>query len=179
MADVPCLFTERLLLRPLTVEDDSWFIPLHQHPDVMQFSLRGILSEEVAHKIIEGAIRSYEVRGYGIMGCYVRDSLRPIGFCGVCLRELEGQLYPELGYRLFPEFWAQGYATEAASIVKADVFERLRLPQIFSFIDPKNSRSIRVAEKIGERFAFHSYYYDLLLAIYTAYNPHLALQMVS
>ncbi len=45
------------------------------------------------------------------------------------------------------------------------------LPQIFSFIDPQNVRSIRVAEKIGEGLAFHTFYKDILLAIYTAHNP--------
>jgi ribosomal-protein-alanine N-acetyltransferase len=167
MVGIPILETERLIIRELTLFDESWFIPLLQHPEVMHFSPKGPLLAGKARHILKQVLRSYELRCYGLMGCFVKGTSVPIGFCGVFLRELEGVLYPELGYRLFPEFWGKGYATEAARELMDDAFERLQLPQIFSFIDPLNIRSIRVAENIGERFAFHAFSGELLFSVYT------------
>jgi ribosomal-protein-alanine N-acetyltransferase len=168
---VPILETDRLLIRPLDVVDEQWMVPLHQNPEVMRFSPMGVLTVEDVRKIINSVLKVYTLRGFGLNGCWLKESMMPIGFCGVFLRDLDGDPYPELGYRLFPEFWSKGYATEAALAVKNDAFERVQLPQLFSFIDARNTRSIRVAEKIGERFAFHSVYRDVLFSIYTVRNP--------
>ena len=169
--NVPTLQTERLLVRPLEVRDEEWMTPLHQNSEVMRFSPMGVLTPEETRNIISSVLESYALRGFGLNGCWIKQTMTPIGFCGVFLRELEGVIYPELGYRLFPEFWGKGYATEAACAVKDDAFDRINLPQIFSFIDPNNIKSIRVVKKIGERFAFHAMYKKILFAIYTLQNP--------
>ena len=167
---VSTLQTTRLLIRPIEAQDEEWFIPLHQNPEVMRYSPAGVLTTEEVREMITSILQAYWLRGYGLNGCWIKDGMTPIGFCGVFLRELEGVLYPELGYRLFPEFWSKGYATEAALAVKNDAFDRLKLPRVFSFIDRRNIRSIRVAEKIGEHFAFNSMYKGILFSIYTAFN---------
>jgi len=113
----------------------------------------------------------YGLRGFGRNGCWLKESETPIGFCGVFLRELDGLLFSELGYKIFPEYWSKGYATEAAFAVRDDASERIKLSQLFSFIDSRNTRSIRVAEKIGEHFAFHATYQSVLFSIYTVHNP--------
>ena len=164
---VPVLQTNRLLIRPLEIQDEEWFIPLHQDPEVMRYSPAGVLMAEEVRSMIKSVLQAYQLRGYGLNGCWLKESMIPIGFCGVFLRELEDVLYPELGYRLFPEFWSKGYATEAALAVKNDAFDRIKLPQVFSFIDRRNTRSIRVAEKIGERFAFNAMYKGVLFSVYT------------
>jgi RimJ/RimL family protein N-acetyltransferase len=148
--------------------DVDWFLALNQDPQVMEFALRKDLSDEDIVQMIEQSVQSHTLRGYGLRGCFLKDTQTPVGFCGVCLRELEDLVVPELGYRLFPKFWFQGYATEAALAVMKDALERLKFPQLFSFIRPENTRSIRVAEKIGERFAFHATANGVQIAVYTA-----------
>lgn len=137
----------------------------------MKYGPRGVLSFDEAQEALMVAVSSHTLRHYGPMACCLVETLQPIGFCGLCLRAIEGELCPELGYRLFPQFWSQGYAPEAALAVKEDAFHRLLLPQIFSFIHPENTRSIRVAEKIGERFSHHALFRDKIFALYTALNP--------
>ena len=56
---------------------------------------------------------------------------------------------PELGWVVAREQWGCGYATEAACAVRAWA----ALPRLVSVIAPPNARSIRVAEKLGERLA--------------------------
>ena len=167
----PILRTQRLLLRPLTVQDEEWMIRLHQDPEVMRFSPKGVLSDEEVRKALSESFLSYERYGFGRYSCWLQESATPIGFCGVLHVEIDGIAYPELGYRLFPSFWSKGYATEAATAIKEDVFTRERLPQIYSLIDPCNTRSIRVAEKLGEKLAFYTIYKNMRIAMYTVKNP--------
>ena len=56
----------------------------------------------------------------------------------------------EIGWTLRREFWGQGYATEAARAAFDWAFEKLGMPHIISLIAPSNTRSIRVAERLGE-----------------------------
>jgi RimJ/RimL family protein N-acetyltransferase len=52
----------------------------------------------------------------------------------------------ELGWAIVSSHWGHGYATEAAQAARDWLAPRGR---IISLIDPANSRSIRVAEKLG------------------------------
>lgn len=160
-------YTKRLIIRPFVMGDFSWFSDLMQDPEVMFFSPQGPLTDVEAHEILVANIESFGLRDFGLMACCLNDELQtPIGFCGIALREIDGILYPELGYRLFSRFWGCGYATEAAIFVRDDAFIRLGFTEIVSFIDPKNIRSIRVATKIGEEFAFHATYKTIDIAVY-------------
>jgi [ribosomal protein S5]-alanine N-acetyltransferase len=55
----------------------------------------------------------------------------------------------EIAYRLHPDYWGQGLATEAAQAVRDHAFRDLRLTRVVSLIHPDNLPSRRVAEKNG------------------------------
>jgi RimJ/RimL family protein N-acetyltransferase len=55
------------------------------------------------------------------------------------------------GPRLAREAWGFGYATEAASAVVRDGFDRVGLAEILASTVPPNVRSRRVMEKLGMR----------------------------
>ncbi len=55
----------------------------------------------------------------------------------------------EVGYGFNPEFWGQGYASEAVRPIVDFGFENLGLHRIYGLIDPDNVASIRVLEKMG------------------------------
>ena len=56
-----------------------------------------------------------------------------------------------VGYALWHEHWGRGLATEAATAMLDLGFDRLGLHRIEATIEPDNSASIRVAEKLGMR----------------------------
>jgi RimJ/RimL family protein N-acetyltransferase len=58
----------------------------------------------------------------------------------------------EIAWGIAPDRWCQGFATEAASAVLHYAAGTLHLRRLISLIHPENVASIRVAEKIGERF---------------------------
>jgi RimJ/RimL family protein N-acetyltransferase len=55
----------------------------------------------------------------------------------------------EIGWRIDPAYWGQGYATEAAVLALDDGFGRLKLQEIVALTVPANSRSRRVMERVG------------------------------
>ncbi len=56
-----------------------------------------------------------------------------------------------LGYRIFNNFWNQGYATEACQAVLTMAFKELKLHRIEAGISPSNKSSLKVAKRIGLR----------------------------
>lgn len=56
-----------------------------------------------------------------------------------------------LGYRIFNNYWGQGYAQEACLAVFNIAFKNLKLHRIEAGIEPHNRRSIKTAKKIGLR----------------------------
>ena len=78
-----------------------------------------------------------------------RTSGRFVGRVG--LHFPEGWPDRELGWALAREHWGKGFAFEAASAAMAQAFEGLGWPRVVSLIDAANARSIRLAERLGER----------------------------
>lgn len=68
-----------------------------------------------------------------------------IGCCG--LRPYKENEY-EMGVHLLPEFWGQGYASEAAAVIKY-AFTRLRAQKLFAGHNPNNTASQKLLNKLG------------------------------
>jgi RimJ/RimL family protein N-acetyltransferase len=54
-----------------------------------------------------------------------------------------------VGWTLHPDYWGQGYATEAGAASLAYAFEVMRVDEVFSVILPENLRSQAVARRLG------------------------------
>ncbi len=61
----------------------------------------------------------------------------------------------ELGWVFHPEHRGRGYATEAAHAVLRLAFDDLDLHRMIARIDPRNTASIQVAERLGMRKEAH------------------------
>jgi len=70
-----------------------------------------------------------------------------VGYCGFFHHPEHGIEDIEIGYRLNPDYWNRGLATEAARAVRDHGFRHLELPRLISLIHPENTPSRRVAEK--------------------------------
>ena len=55
----------------------------------------------------------------------------------------------ELGWALASSHWGKGLATEAAQAVRVWAYADRGIERLISLIDPRNVRSIRVADKLG------------------------------
>jgi [ribosomal protein S5]-alanine N-acetyltransferase len=74
----------------------------------------------------------------------------------------------ELGWLLAREHWGHGYAREAAAAALRHAFEVLQRERVISLIRPANTRSIAVAEALGQRLHSHIEMLGSEAAIYEA-----------
>lgn len=58
----------------------------------------------------------------------------------------------EIGWRLHPDFWHQGLATEAAQRMAAFAFDDLAAPELIAVRDPDNAASERVMGRLGMKY---------------------------
>ena len=82
------------------------------------------------------------------------ESGRLIGSCGVRVND-RPRREGNIGYELNPEYWAHGYATEAAWTMLSYGFERLGLHRIWAECNADNTASAHVLEKVGMRREAH------------------------
>jgi len=139
--------TDRLLLRPLTLADESALAAVLSDAETMRWYPRPYSTEEVRQGI-ERQISRYS-DGSGLPGIIEKETGRLIGDCGPTWQEVEGCMELEIGYHVNRECWNQGFATEAGRAVMEDTFRRFPVDRVTSLIRPENVASRRVAEKNG------------------------------
>lgn len=57
----------------------------------------------------------------------------------------------EIGWRLHPDFWRQGFASEAARGMAAFAFDRFPIQELLAVRHPDNTDSRRVMDRLGMR----------------------------
>lgn len=144
--------TSRLRLRPLQASDAEPFMEIHQDPEVIKYVLLGAAPGgiTVAWRNIAMMIGHWHLRGYGPWAVSEKSTGQVIGRVG--LWNPEGWPGIELGWIIRRSHWDHGFATEASRAALEWAWENVDTDHIISVIQPDNVRSIRVAEKIGERF---------------------------
>jgi len=143
------LETERLSLRPMRRDDAKPLMRLFGDPFFMESFGRGPFDESEMSAWVARNLAHQEQHGYGLFTIVLRRSEQVIGDCGLEVMELEGEREVELGYDLRRDLWGNGYATEAALAVVEHAFGQLGLHRLVSMIRVGNSRSARVAERLG------------------------------
>ena len=141
--------TERLILRPFTLDDADAFFEFNKDPEVVKYTGNPpTLSIEEAKEIIERVIfPQYSKNGMGRLAVIKKENQEIIGFCG--LKFIEEENETDLGYRFLRSEWGQGYATESAKAVLKHGFEDLGIERIIARVDKRNINSLRVIEKLG------------------------------
>ena len=144
------LETERLLLRPFRNDDLEAYAAMHGDPEVMRFLGDGTpLSREDAWRNMAMIVGHWTLRGFGLWAVEEKSTRALVGRVG--LFEPDGWPGQEVGWTLARDLWGKGYALEAASASLDHAFHTLLWPRAISLIDPGNQRSIRLAERLGER----------------------------
>ncbi len=145
------LETERLLLRPFRDDDIDAYAAMCADPDVMRFiGARSVLGRDDAWRQMAMFVGHWQLRGFGMWAVEERASGSLVGRVG--LHFPEGWPDRELAWTLARPYWGRGFALEAAQAALAHAFGPLGWRRAISLIDPDNRRSIRLAERLGERF---------------------------
>jgi len=141
--------TERLLIRPFTMDDLELSYKMNLDPIVTQYTGDGgvVSKEEMERRIVEDVLGDYKKHGFGRLAVELKDEGSFIGFTG--LKYLPEHDEVELGYRFMRKYWGQGIATEAGKASVKLGFETLELNKIIGLVLPENKGSIRVLEKLS------------------------------
>lgn len=151
--------TRRLTLRAFTVDDAEAFFAINSNAEVMRYTHEPLLeSVEQARAAIE-SYPDFETVGYGRWACVLKETQSIIGFCG--LKYLSDLDAVDVGYRLLPEYWGQGLATEACKASLEFGFQTLELSEIIGLVLEQNVASARVLEKSGMTLQAKISYDDL------------------
>jgi RimJ/RimL family protein N-acetyltransferase len=147
------IHTPRLDLRPLRPGDLDVLSAMYADAATMRYigSGRTASRDETAHWLLD-AMSQYETDGFGLMAAVARGEGVLIGRCGYKKWLIDGDEHVEIGWMTHREHTGQGYATEAGRGLRDHAFHVLDLDHVISVIQPANAASIRVAEKVGERY---------------------------
>ena len=141
------LETERLILRPFTLEDaDAMYNNWASDPLTPRYITWDVHENvEVTKKIIELWISEYENGSYNWL-VELKNNHEPIGSISVIY---DKDLVVEIGYCYGSKYWGNGYATEALR----KVIEFFLLEKNYYMVEAKhisgNPASGRVMEKAG------------------------------
>lgn len=166
------LETERLFLRDWVPDDWKRYKPLATDPRVLKYIGHGEPSpDERVKRFVWGGIEKSKTRGWILWPVIHREDAELIGFCGF------GDGFPpdvEIGWRLRPEYWGQGLATEIAQAVLDYGWQQFQFKRVIAIIQPANKSSIRVAQKLGMTLEASFVHQDIELLRYAKTNPELA-----
>jgi RimJ/RimL family protein N-acetyltransferase len=145
------LETERLLLRPFQDSDIDAYAAMCADPEVMRYiGVRSVLNRDDAWRQMAMFVGHWQLRGFGTWAVEERASGSLVGRVG--LHFPEGWPDRELAWTLARPHWGRGFALEAARAALGHAFGTLGWSRAISLIDPDNRRSVRLAERLGERF---------------------------
>jgi RimJ/RimL family protein N-acetyltransferase len=132
--------TDRLVLRPISVDDVDALVSLDRDPEVMRYLTGGKPS---SRDDVEATIR--QELGHRWMA-HRRDTGDFVGWFGM-RAQADGEY--ELGYRLRRATWGHGLATEGARALIDVAFSQLGARRVWAETMAVNVRSRRVLERCG------------------------------
>ncbi|HEX4884184.1 MAG TPA: GNAT family N-acetyltransferase [Casimicrobiaceae bacterium] len=152
--------TPRLALREFTRDDVDALLALDSDPRVMRYIGDGSTATRAdVERGIDRTLARYAAHpGTGVWHASRRDDGRFVGW--VSLKHAGESPDIEVGYRLLPEAWGLGFATELARAMLARGFDELRLDRVIGITHPENAASQRVLLKVGLRDEGWGRYYD-------------------
>jgi [ribosomal protein S5]-alanine N-acetyltransferase len=144
------LRTERLVLRPVTVEDVDVMLAIRNAPAaITTTNTKEPLPRETMAGQVGRRVETWCERGFGSWLVLLDDAaiafveVHPIGEgSGVDPDELE------LGVVVHPDHWGRGIAAEAGLAVARDLFDRVGRDAVYAGIEATNDKSLRLVQKV-------------------------------
>ncbi len=143
--------TERLRLRPWRGDDLDAVAALFAIPAVSWYPFGRGLTREETERFLERHVGHWERHGFGSWAVELRTHRQLIGYVGLATVHWLPAVMPgvEVGWRLHPEHWGRGLATEGGRASLRYGFEEVGLDRIISIFIPENVASGRVMLRLG------------------------------
>jgi len=148
----PTIETGRLLLRIPTGADVAPLAAFIEDPDFVRYIPRSKVvrtAQERAERLIAIYQRRWEEQPLNAMGWSAtrKSDGQFIAICGI--EGVPDTADGEIDYRVGPQYWGQGYATEAARALVRFGFEQTTWDRIVAAVVSANAASVHVVEHLG------------------------------
>ena len=142
--------SERLGFRNWLKSDLKAIAAINADPKVMEFFPKTLSTEESA-SFLKRFQDHYTKHGYTYFAVELLSTGELIGFIGLAFQEYEAPFNPatDIGWRLKPSAWGQGYATEGAKRCLELAFSKWGLKEVISVCTVNNRSSEKVMQKLG------------------------------
>jgi RimJ/RimL family protein N-acetyltransferase len=151
------LETERLLIRPFEAGDLEAMQAIHGDARVVQWLYNEPRTPDEVREHLERKIAGASLAADGdwlSAAATLRDGGALVGDLAMHLVSEEHRCV-EVGYIIDPAHAGQGLATEAAAAFLRLAFEQFRMHRVIGRVEPRNTGSVRVLEKLGMRREAH------------------------
>ena len=143
--DIPVLETERLVLRGPEPKDEAGYVAFFASERGRFVGGNGTRS--LGWLAFASEVGHWTLRGFGMWAVTLRGSDDCLGFVGCWFPG--GNPEREIGWQVWPEAEGKGIAFEAALAARTHAYGTLGWDGAVSYIDHGNTRSIRLAERLG------------------------------
>jgi len=143
--------TDRLVLRRWCSDDLDALTRVFAKADVWWFPFKRGWTAEETEAFLNRKLQEWDSRGWSQWAVVDKAEQVLIGFLGLCPPTFLPEVMPtvEVGWRLDPDFWGRGLATEGGHAALDLGFRALELDEIVSIYEPENVASGRVMEHLG------------------------------
>ena len=145
--------TPRLIVREVRPADVGDMYALHSDPEVHTYlGNKTIATQPDAMGLIDFLMQQYADHGVGRWAMVHKTTGDFIGWTGlewVTAMTNGHQNFYDLGYRLRPQFWGQGFATESAIASLDYAFLKIGADEVFAMADCRNVGSNKILQKVG------------------------------
>jgi RimJ/RimL family protein N-acetyltransferase len=163
ITSVPCLHTERLMLREYRREDFDAFAA-HLADPVSAAHLVPA-DRHAAWRIFCSQAGLWLIHGAGWWTVEEKETGQVVGSVGAFFREESTVM--ELGWNTYRAFGGQGFASEAAAAALNHALEIRREPTVRALIASANASSLRVARRLGLAYEAETEIYGKAVGIYS------------
>jgi [ribosomal protein S5]-alanine N-acetyltransferase len=168
----PRIETARLYTRALTQDDAHAWAGFLADAEATRYlpNPEGYAPLERAEVWIARQLGRYAEHSYGMTALMHRETGAFIGQCGLLTQTVDDVTELEIGYHIFPQYWRQGYASEAAQAFRDLAFENALSESVISLIHPENLGSQGVARHNGMALEKIGRFRDMHVRVYRVWR---------
>lgn len=152
--------TERLIIREFNLGDAQAVLHFNTPAEVNRFTGDAGMCESLsdAENIITDIwLKEYQEYGVARWAVVLKETNTVIGFCGFKQDNHIDNI--DIGYRLHPDYWGKGYATEANKACIEYAKKDMDLNHVLGDVVHENTASANVLKKLG--MGFQSQYQEM------------------
>ncbi|WP_434811126.1 GNAT family N-acetyltransferase [Microbacterium sp. bgisy189] len=155
-ADFTRLTGERVTLDPLRPDDIDPLFAMQSDPAVTRYLLYGPRTREQVEEVLA---RDAPRTRLAAIDDYLQPAIRDehgafVGTMYLTMHSIDDRT-AEIGWILLPAAQGKGYAAEAARMLLDYCFGPLDLHRVYAELDPRNTASVALCERLGMRHEGH------------------------